>query len=124
MRLLSLLCASLLVVACSDDSTVPPDGGDAGGTDATIGNDSSAPDTGAADTSNDTTASDSPSDSPTDSPADVATDANQCTDGVVDGNETDVDCGGGTCPKCASGKKCKVNGDCTSNKCQPNKTCQ
>jgi hypothetical protein len=35
-----------------------------------------------------------------------------CTDGVQNGNETDVDCGGGTCPPCATGKKCVVNTDC------------
>ena len=29
-----------------------------------------------------------------------------CTDGVKNGGETDVDCGGPTCPKCATGKNC------------------
>jgi hypothetical protein len=43
----------------------------------------------------------------------------QCTDGVKDGNETDVDCGGGSCPPCATGKKCAVNNDCIStDQCQ------
>jgi hypothetical protein len=37
-----------------------------------------------------------------------------CTDGVKDGSETDVDCGGGTCSGCAVGKACAANGDCTS----------
>src|ERR1700722_1983747 len=37
-----------------------------------------------------------------------------CTDGVKDGSETDVDCGGGTCSGCAVGKGCAANGDCTS----------
>jgi hypothetical protein len=36
-----------------------------------------------------------------------------CADTVADGNETDVDCGGGTCPGCAKGKKCLVNSDCS-----------
>jgi hypothetical protein len=36
---------------------------------------------------------------------------------VQDGNETDVDCGGGTCPACAIGKHCKVDGDCASGGC-------
>ena len=43
--------------------------------------------------------------------------ANQCADHRKDGNETDVDCGGGTCASCSVGKKCKVNSDCTSNAC-------
>ena len=28
-----------------------------------------------------------------------------CTDKKLNGAETDVDCGGGTCPKCANAKK-------------------
>ncbi len=41
-------------------------------------------------------------------------DANQCNDGALDGNETDVDCGGGTCSGCGVGKKCKFTSDCLS----------
>jgi hypothetical protein len=43
-----------------------------------------------------------------------------CTDGVKDGNETDVDCGGvamSTCPACASGKRCTQASDCASMTC-------
>jgi hypothetical protein len=40
-----------------------------------------------------------------------------CMDGVQDGTETDVDCGGGTCTQCAVGKGCQTNTDCTSNAC-------
>jgi hypothetical protein len=49
----------------------------------------------------------------------------QCADHRVDGNETDVDCGGGTCPGCPSGKHCVVNSDCASNLCKTttNHTC-
>ena len=37
-----------------------------------------------------------------------------CLDGVKDGDETDVDCGGGTCGlRCAPGKSCLVTVDCT-----------
>ncbi|MBX3211260.1 MAG: hypothetical protein KF850_04445 [Labilithrix sp.] len=32
--------------------------------------------------------------------------------GVVDGTETDVDCGGGSAPKCGEGKRCVVDSDC------------
>ena len=38
------------------------------------------------------------------------------TDGVKDGTESDVDCGG-TCPGCFNGKKCVGNADCASGVC-------
>jgi hypothetical protein len=44
-------------------------------------------------------------------------DASQCMDGKQDGAETDIDCGGGTCGGCATGKLCKVNTDCLSMAC-------
>jgi hypothetical protein len=40
-----------------------------------------------------------------------------CTDGVKNGAEIDVDCGGGTCSACATGKACLANAGCTSNAC-------
>jgi hypothetical protein len=40
-----------------------------------------------------------------------------CSDQVQNGAETDVDCGGPTCPKCAQGKKCSVASDCQSGIC-------
>ena len=39
-----------------------------------------------------------------------------CTDGIKNGTETDVDCGG-SCPPCAAGKHCNSNGDCQSGVC-------
>ena len=39
-----------------------------------------------------------------------------CSDGVKNGTETDVDCGGG-CPACVIGKGCTLNTDCISAKC-------
>jgi hypothetical protein len=41
-----------------------------------------------------------------------------CTNGVRDGTETDVDCGGGVCPKCADGMNCSRRSDCISNNCE------
>jgi hypothetical protein len=41
-----------------------------------------------------------------------------CRDNKKNGNETDVDCGGGTCPRCANGKKCTGALDCFSGKCR------
>ncbi len=40
-----------------------------------------------------------------------------CQDGVMDGAETDVDCGGGTCPTCVLGKTCAIGADCASGTC-------
>jgi len=40
-----------------------------------------------------------------------------CADGIKNGNETDMDCGGGTCPPCATGKQCLVGTDCVSGNC-------
>jgi len=41
-----------------------------------------------------------------------------CTDKAQNGAETDIDCGGGTCPACATGKKCKVGKDCGTGNCK------
>jgi len=43
--------------------------------------------------------------------------ASQCEDGLKDGAETDIDCGGGTCMKCGATKACSSGGDCTSGYC-------
>jgi hypothetical protein len=40
-----------------------------------------------------------------------------CTDGLLNGAETDVDCGGGACPGCEEGEDCLENRDCLSNRC-------
>lgn len=48
---------------------------------------------------------------------------NPCTNGVKDGSETDVDCGGSSCGKCGLGKSCGWNsmncavGACLGNQC-------
>ncbi|MBX3229412.1 MAG: SUMF1/EgtB/PvdO family nonheme iron enzyme [Labilithrix sp.] len=44
------------------------------------------------------------------------------TDGVKNGDETDVDCGGANAPKCEVGKKCEKHTDCKSDAC-PSKVC-
>ncbi len=41
-----------------------------------------------------------------------------CNDEVRNQDETDVDCGGGVCPKCADGEMCLAGGDCTGGLCQ------
>lgn len=42
-----------------------------------------------------------------------------CANGVQDEMETDVDCGGGTCRKCAGQRACEANTDCFSGTCVP-----
>ncbi|MEM9194361.1 MAG: hypothetical protein AAGF12_34610, partial [Myxococcota bacterium] len=39
-----------------------------------------------------------------------------CTDGVENGDETDIDCGG-SCGGCGDGQMCRVDGDCESRRC-------
>ncbi|MEW5854861.1 MAG: hypothetical protein AB2A00_39155, partial [Myxococcota bacterium] len=41
-----------------------------------------------------------------------------CNDGLTNGGETDVDCGGDTtCPRCDDGLVCRTDADCTSGYC-------
>lgn len=40
-----------------------------------------------------------------------------CSDSTKNGNETDVDCGGPTCPKCAANQGCFTDSDCISSVC-------
>jgi hypothetical protein len=42
---------------------------------------------------------------------------NQCLDHVQDGNETDLDCGGGICGGCELGQACLLDQDCRSQAC-------
>lgn len=53
--------------------------------------------------------------------ADVS--AAPCTNGVKDGDETDVDCGG-SCGACENGKTCAENSDCQSGDCTSGKCAQ
>jgi hypothetical protein len=40
-----------------------------------------------------------------------------CSDGIKNGAETDIDCGGGACATCTNGKTCSANTDCASAYC-------
>ena len=40
-----------------------------------------------------------------------------CSDGITNGSETDVDCGGPNCPRCDNSMSCIHGGDCTSGVC-------
>lgn len=41
-----------------------------------------------------------------------------CDNGLKDGDETDIDCGGDRCPSCNDGKQCSVASDCKSQNCE------
>lgn len=43
--------------------------------------------------------------------------SSHCTDHKVDGDETDVDCGGNTCGACPTGEGCNFDTDCQSGFC-------
>ena len=49
--------------------------------------------------------------------------AGSCTDGVENGFETDVDCGGEDCAECEAGQGCGIGDDCVSGVCDE-ETCQ
>src|SRR6266850_7288004 len=40
-----------------------------------------------------------------------------CGDNIKNADETDVDCGGGLCPLCNTGKSCRLATDCRSKIC-------
>lgn len=40
-----------------------------------------------------------------------------CTDGILNGDETDVDCGGPSCKSCKEGQSCRIDNDCGGNTC-------
>lgn len=56
---------------------------------------------------------------------DVAIPAGNCGNGVIDGAETDKDCGGVTCAKCLAQRRCVLGSDCDSGVCSGSpKLCQ
>ena len=48
---------------------------------------------------------------------------NQCADGIKNGAESDVDCGGGICSRCQGGQICNSRNDCHTALCTGG-TCQ
>ena len=48
-------------------------------------------------------------------------DCHACNDGIQNGDESDVDCGGAVCAPCAPGGSCNYNDDCASYNCTDNK---
>ena len=58
----------------------------------------------------------SPTDAPTLSPTTASPTQTLCKNGVKDGDETDVDCGG-SCGRCVARKLCNIPSDCKSARC-------
>jgi len=54
--------------------------------------------------------------------ASAANQGSSPTDGIKNGDESDIDCGGSRAPQCADGKACAVGGDCANDVCKAN-TC-
>jgi len=48
---------------------------------------------------------------------------NTCQDHIIDGSESDIDCGG-TCAKCEDGRVCVSNTDCAAGRCSSSLTCR
>jgi hypothetical protein len=46
------------------------------------------------------------------------TGAGGCANGVIDGNESDIDCGGVECFPCLDGRDCYIDADCRSRRCE------
>jgi hypothetical protein len=46
-----------------------------------------------------------------------------CFDAIISQDETDADCGGSICEKCADEKICLENSDCVSDYCNPDGKC-
>jgi len=47
-----------------------------------------------------------------------------CGSGELDGNETDVDCGGPDCRRCGYDQDCQQNSDCATADCSSERTCE
>jgi hypothetical protein len=45
-----------------------------------------------------------------------------CSDGIQNGTESDIDCGG-SCPRCATGRACRTRTDCASALCSGTGQC-
>jgi hypothetical protein len=60
----------------------------------------------------------------TDDDVDVSGPEPSCDNGIEDGDETDVDCGGACADQCGTGQGCEDDDDCTTAECGPGMTCE
>src|SRR5690242_17769837 len=108
---ITLVFAAVAGYACGDSSSDHPKGNP-------IGTGGAGATTVATSTDSSTHASSSPAvSSATQASSSTGAGGGPCMNGVKDGSETDVDCGGGTCPTCIDGKKCNQDPDCTEKNC-------
>ena len=114
---------AFLALGCTSYKAVPFDGGaDGAGADraSNDGGDALPSDGGSDHAPVDTGGDHAPADTGGDhAPGDGGGDTvvtNPCQDGMKNGSETDVDCGG-SCPKCARDQACGVDGDCKTGSC-------
>lgn len=59
----------------------------------------------------------------TPTPTPTATPTPNCSDGIKNGSETGVDCGGGLCPACPLGQGCAATNDCVATAACSGGTC-
>ena len=101
------LMFSLLAISCGDDSVASPDGPSI---DAPRSIDAPAIDAPHIDGAMSDAA-----------PADAA--GPTCSDNMMNGNETGIDCGGPDCPSCGTGQGCLTMNDCQSHVCNSSMVC-
>jgi hypothetical protein len=71
----------------------------------------------------------SPVEAPVETPVEAPIEApvnppvDECQDEVLNGDETDIDCGGSSCEACTLGKNCESNSDCAANLLCVDNTC-
>ena len=122
---LPFMLALVFAAGCGDDDRPLEDAGDLSDAfdDAIDAHDAHDADDASLDVMIDIDASgDAMADAESDAPADVPLDAFDagpgCGDGLRNGDETDVDCGGPTCfDRCDDGSACAVSSDCSSAVC-------
>ncbi len=129
LKRLALLTGSLglsWLPACSDPCTDDgffqdsPEGCEAAGTDGGSTSDTLQPTTAGPTTDPQTSGAD---DSTGPDPTDDSTGAS-CTNRRLDGDESDVDCGGSCEQTCDDGQNCGANEDCTSSSCSERGVCE
>jgi hypothetical protein len=89
---------------------------DGGDTSATSSGETTQTSATATPTSSDTTGDEESSEVESSSEESETSQAS-CANGIKDGDESDVDCGG-SCPGCDNGKECESDGDCLSAHCE------
>ena len=117
--LLTLSGAAVFTLQCSDSGTATPVDTSSSSTSSTSSSGSSTSSSGETSSSSSTSASSS-SGAP----------APTCTDGIKNGTEGDIDCGGSCTTLCATSKSCNTSADCASmgdfcgsNVCRPARSC-